>query len=102
MNEPKHTQGPWSVDGLTIADKNGNTICWMGEPAQYPGDLPVVCDNDTENARLIAAAPEMFEVLSLVLDFDNGNISTARGNYENIIECVRAALAKVAIETSNQ
>jgi hypothetical protein len=55
------TQGEWAIDGIAIAHLSEPygypiDICLMGEPAQYPGDIPVMMQNHEANAALIAAA----------------------------------------------
>ena len=60
----KHTPGPWKAQShqraslaeasVEIESKSGRTICDMGD---YPND------EDRANARLIASAPEMMELL---------------------------------------
>lgn len=58
MNSPaKHTPGPWAVSGGNIIqDVRGLDVAkvWMGPR----GEL-----NDTANARLIAAAPDLLAAL---------------------------------------
>jgi len=58
MSETKHTKGPWSQYGIAIT-ANRKDVCWMGVPAQYPGDSARMCKNDKANAHLIAAAPDL-------------------------------------------
>jgi len=68
MSEQKFTPGPWKVDeaeGLPIAvienNEDGNGICEVG----------ISTDPETvANARLIAAAPEMYELLKYMLEMD--------------------------------
>jgi hypothetical protein len=56
----QHTQGPWTVDGLVTKDLD--VISPAGRIAMIDCDTP---DADTleANARLIAAAPDLLEVL---------------------------------------
>lgn len=62
----KHTPGPWTIvpygngDSLVIhADQSEWRICFMATPGQSPGAM----DRIEANARLIAVAPEMLELL---------------------------------------
>lgn len=48
--EAKFTKGPWSYDGISVIDENSIDICDVNP------------DNKA-NAKLIAAAPEMYELL---------------------------------------
>lgn len=59
----EHTPGPWRLDGLAISASMEVVVCWVGEPAQYPGDIATFCFNHEANARLIAATPELLEAL---------------------------------------
>lgn len=64
-NKPKHTPGPWVVDGLNarIVHENG-VVCDL----HYPFDSNTTTDEIATNARLIAASPEMLSALELVLN----------------------------------
>jgi hypothetical protein len=58
------TPGPWELDGLAIAHPlppHGYPVdvCLMGEPSQYPGDIPVMMQGWEANARLIALSPDL-------------------------------------------
>jgi hypothetical protein len=58
----KHTPGPWEVGGyggvVIPVNRNGSIICSMhGRDSTYQGD------NCKDNARLIAAAPDLLEAL---------------------------------------
>ena len=65
------TPGPWELDGIAIAHACSPygypiDVCLMGEPAHYPGDIPVMMRDWEDNARLIASAPSFAaEVLRL-------------------------------------
>ena len=84
--ETRWTPGPWFAckpEGL------GMTV------ARVDGLWSVKCDEPVASgeydARLIAAAPELYEVLDCI-DFDDGMIAEALG--ENIQDKIIAALAK--------
>lgn len=59
--QTKHTAGPWEVQGNNIVATKGNVdvavICYSGE--HFTGE-------DKANARLIAAAPTMYEFIAKV------------------------------------
>ncbi len=84
----KHTPGPWDVesDGTSVA--MANQVCVVAPSPDW-------ADNDTTkaNARLIAAAPELLEALSIVSRWlPAGDI--ARPDQIAIRDTVRAAIAK--------
>ena len=86
-----HTPGPWEVstsDG-NPQTKDGFMICEM----KYIGD-----GKDDENARLIAAAPELLDALKLIMGkAAAGKLSNELGKHvklENIIADCQAAIAK--------
>lgn len=60
MSEAKHTPGPWQRHGSHIytADPERAILAQVFNPGKRPGDYPL-----TENANLIAAAPEMLDEL---------------------------------------
>ena len=106
MDKATYTTGPWYVgaqnDGLFIIDQPPRPA-----PADHPADIPgvtiigVVYDNvfddagasqGTANARLIAAAPEMFEALQDILEYSGGAASALDDEY--VMDRARAALSK--------
>jgi hypothetical protein len=70
-----HTPGPWEVggqsgnpgEGLEIAAK-GKFIAWGTSTYNEDEDEDVITDEDRDNARLIAAAPELLAALKLLVD----------------------------------
>jgi hypothetical protein len=94
--KPAHTPGPWAVDApfpVVTANKDGRPV--VIADAQYrnnehPGAM-VMKDEGMANARLIAAAPELFEacasVWAALADADDPKLQTIAA------EC-RAALSK--------
>lgn len=71
-----HTPGPWDAGGLTVYD-----TCMDG----------VASCHSAEDARLIAAAPDMFEALQKIETAALGGFLTP----ELCAEIVKAALSKV-------
>lgn len=73
-----HTPGPWQAE---CASANGRAVEWFvrrdGDDVSIACDI---CDPTTEahtiseeNARLIAAAPELLEALKLLLSLDDAH-----------------------------
>jgi hypothetical protein len=57
-----HTTGPWRIVGGTeIRDANGSIVC---DTATYPCAIP---NRPEDNARLIAAAPDLLDALQTLL-----------------------------------
>lgn len=65
MSKLKHTPGPWITDGSYIEDYDNN--CPLRRRIAIIDDGAGI-DNPKANARLIAAAPEMLEVLISVYE----------------------------------
>ena len=61
MKTTNHTPGPWIIDRGQIRDTDGNSL------ASVPYSLGGT--QDCANARLIAAAPDMFDALQGVVDY---------------------------------
>lgn len=91
MSAAQHTPGPWEVTGTEIS-----TVAkpWRIVAHVVPADHRTAPNANAEaNARLIAAAPELYEALSLYITdvADNGLPPTQLAAWE----AARAALAKV-------
>jgi len=71
MSKAKHTPGPWQRQGSHIctADPERAILAQVFNPGKRPGDYPL-----TENANLIAAAPEMLEALEKAKQFIQNGI----------------------------
>lgn len=80
----KHTPGPWTVDENEM----------LGRDIVPAGSMALVCTQvySPDDARLIAAAPEMFAVLAEYLDF-NGDYASSMPE-DAWVEKVRAVVAK--------
>lgn len=99
-----HTPGPWRNENGSIqsqgkwSDETGDHFDW-----KYPRILAHVTDDwdETANARLIAAAPDMLAALQRVLPIyeayvpyrADGMNEDDRENFE-AIEAIRAAIAR--------
>jgi hypothetical protein len=64
MSEAKHTPGPWQKHGSHIytADPERAILAQVFNPGKRPEDYPL-----TENANLMAAAPELLGALEYLL-----------------------------------
>lgn len=96
MNKAMFTQGPWQFTPAGPADSEGYGICSLwGEPGSA---------EQTANAHLIAAAPEMYEMLRRFLPHvtydENGEEIFHGGDFEwnedddPMIDELKALLAK--------
>lgn len=103
MNEqPKFTPGPWKAhnDIVTADIPRGEyrttAVAYTGDEWRHLGGL---CYGDEEdaNARLIAAAPEMYSLLAQWAALDAGAWAVERNAFEKarLLDATRAALGKV-------
>lgn len=89
-----HTPGPWTVehygdgDSLVLHSDGNTRICFMATPGSSPRAFPQI----EANARLISAAPDLYEALKDNLDRFVAAFPDA-ANYEPIKRGY-AALAK--------
>ena len=87
MDNTKFTKGTWKVDGYDIYSDNdinkelieGNLIC------SAPEGFNLSMKNWKANAKLIAAAPEMFEILESVLKLKKDNYGDGMCTHINLI-----------------
>ncbi len=108
MSKTKHTPAPWSVDLETGEIKAADEQVTIGT-IYGVDDYPCLDDDDDEgvqawnlechaNARLIAAAPGLLEVLEQLLDIEKTGVSE-RGRWYMIVystetaQKIRAAIA---------
>jgi hypothetical protein len=69
MVEKMHTAGPWQIvpygdgDSLVVHAGEDERVCFMATPGESPGAMSRI----EANARLIAAAPAMYEALEALL-----------------------------------
>jgi hypothetical protein len=87
MTDTKHTPGPWCVDddGFTIKSLNGI--------ARHPEIAEVFGSDWQENARLIAAAPDLLEFAVMFLGWREYS-SNGEFPFDRLAETARAAIAK--------
>ncbi len=76
MEKSKHTPGPWKIDGGR--NKENDCFIWedIGTATEFPGHaIAKVCGwwpNVQANGRLIAAAPEMLDLLKSAVVYMEG------------------------------
>lgn len=91
----KYTPAPWKQ----IIAQPGTMLEIVNDNREYVCSLLGGEEHKEANARLIAAAPELLEVLEMIVDSDKwGNGSDAR---KSMMIRARAAIAK-AVEDSPQ
>lgn len=95
---PKWTRGPWKIDATTLH------FYIFGKPDNVASIIkPIGSPRGTEkalaNARLIAAAPEMFEALEKLVGRVERMSSEEWEYTEEVRALARAALAKARGET---
>ena len=96
MSEPKFTPGPWqwsmvSGDYRTLVNEELDTII----DSAGTEDMWLCSENIDANASLIAAAPELFELLKEALeDWDETNFDEEYPYRIDWADKARAALAK--------
>ena len=87
MSEDKFTPGPWNapdggnLSGAVVA-KDGEMVCDPSGAGRYEDEMDA-------NARLIAAAPEMYELLVLL-----ENYYAVRGESNSVTKTISQVLRK--------
>lgn len=74
----KHTPGPWTVQFPTSDDPE---LAIVGG-GRVIADMFGVSGNQPDNARLIAAAPELLKIVQKFVNALNTNYSASTMNYE--------------------
>lgn len=97
----KHTPGPWRIEGYTRLLGGGVTGHTISHGVNNYRDGPegyVCTTNGTSeaDARLIAAAPDLFDALQDIVADDDAGVSLAdqRSRWDERMSAARAALAK--------
>lgn len=100
MNKPKHTPGPWKVELSGSPNKyvaeiwNQNTKVAEINHEHLNHDV-----DDMANARLIAAAPEMFEFIKSLIPTSHKDVITRTEQLE-IQKRARKLIAKATGEAN--
>lgn len=85
--EPQaHTPGPWTAE----AEREGGPVTYVHAKAHGIADCNAGYPNDEANARLIAAAPELYEALRALRSALSSGVEVT----QKVIPQVDAALAK--------
>lgn len=102
MSESKHTPGPWKVtydrvfDRYQLRSKNGS----FGHFHGWSSDGVTTEDEDRDNSRLIASAPELAEALKVALaTIERLEVKHAGGfsSVTGTLDVARAALQKAGV-----
>ncbi len=80
----KHTPGPWSY--------LPRHICESEPEVRAPDGWLICCTASDDDARLIAAAPRILDVLQEILDYRGGADSALDDEY--VMDRARAAIAQ--------
>ena len=98
MNKPTFTKGPWTVTDWHIATKDGPIIATINEDENgYASDEIRKCfvPISRANARLIAAAPELFAQCKFLEKVLTEAIMTGDSGADLELDQLRELLAKV-------
>ena len=90
MRKGKFTQGPWRVDAFrdfASIMAGEDEICYI--------DDDLTCENVSANARLIAAAPEMYALLGRVEDYFKNRRLYGYGVEESVSSDLLAKIQEV-------
>lgn len=103
-SEAKHTPGPWKAKPSPYHDDV--FIVQAGMPtnrvlARFGSDDEPVDETDLANAHLIAAAPDMYEALEMVVRGQESAEATGDAEPHPVWEIARAAFAKARGGNSN-
>lgn len=87
--KPKHTPGPWRIESDGSSMAMGGQVCIVS-----PAPDNASRDEEQANARLIAAAPQMFAALCHIYDnmADRGELKNDDGKEWGEVKAVRKAI----------
>jgi hypothetical protein len=99
---PVHTNGPWMIEGDQIRTAINSGVKHVAMVNYFncgSGDPRTITDEEHEaNAKLIAAAPEMLEVLRWLdnemdcRDDEFGGCLFSRGDFEKVRRAIKLAM----------
>lgn len=97
MSKAIHTPGPWQVcvDAPSLIEASiGHEDGLMRTIAQALDPIPHIGDKTVNaNARLIAAAPELLDVLQVIVRQCGSRLTDVSGN-DALLSCAEAVIAK--------
>lgn len=67
-----HTPGPWKVNATPHSSNQSFVVLDSGANGHSKRVCAVYSDNEEADARLIAAAPEMYELFKELIDIEKG------------------------------
>lgn len=90
----QHTPGPWTVgrSGITVITENWSVSVPLRLPE--PGEEHDMCEGAKADARLIAAAPEMYGMLAHLIQVDGDPMAESL-DITQIADAARALLARI-------
>jgi hypothetical protein len=104
MNELKHTPGPWVVvhEDCVYVDSPNFLICTVQDIDQVRGSdyRWTFGEVSSANARLIAAAPELLEFLTLALPYVEEGEDFNAPHKRSLSARIRAAITKATRESA--
>ena len=83
----KHTPGPWEADGTEVIGQ----IEWTYEIATAWSNAEISVDDAEANARLIAAAPDLLEVVERFATFE----WLGESEMNDLVKKCRAIMARI-------
>jgi len=97
--QTQHTEGPWISNGYIYPSRDSTVFDWCGSVTRKQGGVVFIHQSGARphteaeaNMRLIAAAPEMLEVLERLLE--NGIASLSHeADVEMVIEKARGPVS---------
>jgi hypothetical protein len=90
----RHTPGPWTVETQWASDVDDNQFPFAHWIAGPEGEQIAEQILDKPDAHLIAAAPELYEALKLIVDFVDGDSSPVIEICGRHYDAARAAIRK--------
>jgi hypothetical protein len=96
MSAAKHTPGPWKTgNDFVSADRDGRAerLFFIAPLIRRDSDAWV---EERANARLIAAAPDLYEALARIADMRDRDGNAIEMHRDELRGIARAALAKVS------
>lgn len=102
MSETKHTPGPWEVftgAGIPHPGIEGSGISIVVFGAKGERDMGVLGRTPKQaiaNARLIAAAPELLDALTAIIEIGKRDLTNPK--YDSYFDTARDAIAKATGE----